>query len=228
MLKATTVAVTREKGKNDNLVAKLEGLSVVEVPCVAQVRDPEGMAALKKALERTWRWVVVTSPEAGDVLREVASDDLNIATVGPASARGLKSTFSPTKATAKTFATELPGECGDNVLFPASKLAATTLETILRDRGFHVERINAYTTVPAEWDSQLENDAKSADIVAFGSPSAVDVWRSRIGATPIAVCIGETTAKACKDAGFPNILFPAKPGLGGWADQILQAAAGTN
>jgi len=238
--------LTREQGKNDKLGDRLRGagLSIVEVPCVAQVRDPRGEEELEALLraEPPFCWAVVTSPEAAaalsDAVERCGTVPLSlplslprVATVGAASARKLRhvtSAFSPSKATAATLADELPGEIGDSVLFPASKLAARTLESRLEERGFIVTRVDAYTTVPAPpWDDGLRDTARTADVVAFGSPSAVDVWRRRIGTDgPRPVCIGETTALACDDAGFrPKATFPAKPGLPGWADEIIQAAA---
>ena len=230
------VALTREVGKNDGLrdrLASVEGLVTVEVPCVAQVAEAAGLAKLESLLrEGTWRWVALTSPEAAAVFSDVISASNlaspPVATVGAASARKLKgdlaSSFSPTKATAKTLAAELPGEEGDAVLFPCSTLAATTLEKNLSDRGFAVMRVETYRTEPATWDPRLENCAREADLVAFASPSAVDVWRQRIGPNPRAVCVGETTAQACDKAGFHDTTYPDNPGLDGWQHEIIQAA----
>ena len=68
--------------------------------------------------------------------------------------------------------------------------------------------------------------ARTADVAAFGSPSAVKVWVERAGATACAACIGETTAHASEQEGFDaeNIHFPPKPGVVGWADAVVAAA----
>lgn len=232
------VALTREAGKNEGLRRALSDdrrLSTVEVPCVMQTRDGTMEAALDDALMAApWDWVVVTSPEAAATLSASARRTglgvaLRVASVGDATARalegGLSSAFKPSKATAATLGAELPGNSGDRVLFPASALAAETLETALVDRGFVVERVNAYTTVPAPWSDEDLALASSAQVVAFGSPSAVDVWVERLGATPRAACIGRTTAIACDAAGFePRAKFPAKPGVPGWAAAVVDVA----
>lgn len=233
------VALTRELGKNEGLRCELEkrGIDTVELPCVAQTRDANMEDALDNALrKKQWNWMVVTSPEAAKALDAAVQRtgiDISytkIAAVGDATAKALdppyRTSFTPSKSTAATLGKELPGgEKGDSVLFPASALAAKTLEQTLGERGFAVERVNSYTTVPATWTEEDTVLAAAASIVAFGSPSAVDVWVDRVGASPRAACIGETTAKACDAAGFhPKAAFPEKPGLGGWADEIAGIA----
>ncbi|KAJ8604777.1 hypothetical protein CTAYLR_001027 [Chrysophaeum taylorii] len=229
------VALTREAGKNDGLRRELEadGLRTVEVPCVAQTRDAAMEAALDAALSSSWSWVVVTSPEAaktlGDALDRSGCAAPRVATVGEATTSALPgdvfSAFSPSKATAATLGAELPGVPGDRVLYPASKLAAKTLEAALGARGFSVDRVDAYSTVPAEWTEIDRRRAREAHVVAFGSPSAVDVWVARLGTTPRAACIGHTTAAACDAAGFyPQARFPPKPGLKAWAAEISKLA----
>lgn len=229
------VALTREFGKNDALRRELERdgrLNTIEVPCVTQTRDADMEAALDAALTRhLWDWVVVTSPEAAKTLRDAASrthvEKLRVATVGEATARALPaalaSKFSPSKATAATLGAELPGNVGERVLYPASALAAAKLEEVLSDRGFVVERVDAYTTVPAIWTDDELALAATADIVAFGSPSAVAVWVERLGTTARAACIGKTTAQACDTAGFePKARYPAQPGVRGWAVSTIE------
>lgn len=229
---AVSVALTRELGKNTALLDELAEdtrIRAFEVPCVAQTRDADMDAALDAALESSWSWVVVTSAEAartlGAALQRTEASGLRVATVGDATTRALpvSSAFSPSKATAKTLALELPLD-GTRVLYPTSKLAASTLEDVLRGRGFDVHRVDAYTTVPAVWTDADKARAADADIVAFGSPSAVDVWVDRLGTNAHAVCIGETTAAACDAHGFqPKAFFPDKPGLAGWAAEIKRA-----
>lgn len=232
---AVVVALTREMGKNDALRRELDRdgrLKTIEVPCVMQTRDGEMEAALDTALTRhAWDWVVVTSPEAAKTLNDAASrtnvEKLRIATVGEATARALPtalaSKFSPSKATAATLGAELPGNIGERILYPASALAAAKLEDVLSDRGFVVERVDAYTTVPAIWTEDELALAATADIVAFGSPSAVAVWVDRLGTAARAACIGKTTAQACDTAGFePKARFPAQPGVRGWAVSIIE------
>lgn len=135
------------------------------------------------------------------------------------------------------------------VLYPASAKAQKTLESGLAARGFEVRRLNTYDTVPAEWDAAAEAAAGGASVAAFGSPSAVKTWAARLGVAvegegggggarggggggegaggALAACIGETSARACREAGWPEstIFYPEKPGMGGWAKAVEDALA---
>lgn len=136
------------------------------------------------------------------------------------------------------------------VLYPASAKAQKTLESGLAARGFEVRRLNTYDTVPAEWDMAAEGAAAGASVAAFGSPSAVKTWAARLGVAggdsvtaagdegghrggraegggALAACIGETSARACREAGWPEstIFYPEKPGMEGWAKAVGDALA---
>ncbi|CAN0195766.1 unnamed protein product [Ectocarpus sp. 12 AP-2014] len=137
---------------------------------------------------------------------------------------------------------------GPRVLYPASVKAQNTLESGLRTRGFEVRRLNTYDTVPATWDESAEAAAAGASVAAFGSPSAVKTWAARMGVVAagergagaegsgggkssgggaLAACIGETSARACREAGWAEsaIFYPEKPGMEGWAKAVGEALA---
>lgn len=137
---------------------------------------------------------------------------------------------------------------GPRVLYPASAKAQNTLESGLRARGFEVRRLNTYDTVPATWDESAEAAAAGASVAAFGSPSAVKTWAARMGVVAagvggaggegsdggggsgggaLAACIGETSARACREAGWAEsaIFYPEKPGMEGWAKAVGNALA---
>lgn len=136
------------------------------------------------------------------------------------------------------------------ILYPASSKAQKTLESGLTARGFDVRRLNTYDTVPAAWDANDEAAAAGASVAAFGSPSAVKTWTARLGVArgggggdgeeeevetraqdgrsgALAACIGETSARACREAGWPDssIFYPDKPGMEGWAKAVGEALA---
>ena len=162
------VALTREQGKNGGLAAALEGVASVEIPAVAQTRTADMEAALDAALlfvDEAWDWVVITSPEAartfGDaaarsgvsMMRDARWRGFRLAAVGAATADALRAretggwrdVHAPAKATAKSLAASLPRNESrpyENVLYPASALAARTLEDGLADRGFRVKRVD--------------------------------------------------------------------------------------
>mmetsp|Transcript_38129 Transcript_38129/g.64926 ORF Transcript_38129/g.64926 Transcript_38129/m.64926 type:complete len:283 (-) Transcript_38129:189-1037(-) len=227
------VALTREFGKNDKLAALLaaQGVPTVEIPCIEHGVGVD-REALPGALGQPWGYVVCTSPEAAQVLLEgwieagKPESLWKVASVGAATSATLQSgglcpDFEPTKATAATLAKELPERIPMTVLYPASSLAASTLQEGLAARGFEPFRLDTYTTRPATWDAGALAAARASGVVTFASPSAVKVWTERVGTDTPAACIGETSAAASEKAGFSCVEFPEKPGMDGWATSVL-------
>lgn len=94
----------------------------------------------------------------------------------------------------------------------------------LKERGYEVTRLDTYDTVGATWSAADEKAAKEAGIVTLASPSAVKTWAERVGVSQIAACIGETSAEACREAGFAKVFWPEKPGMPGWVEAVDDAA----
>jgi uroporphyrinogen-III synthase len=212
--KTKVVVLTREAGKNEQMrkiLASIEEdkdnefvVETLEMPLVESKRNEEEAKKLVDLLQsKTFRWIIVTSPEAANVFAKAWADagkpeGLNIGTVGGGTTRALPtkeemkwaSLFTPSKALGEVLAEELPLDVdGDNessnsnsnreVLYPCSKKAAKTIENGLSSRGFIVTRLNTYSTeqvtnIPKE---VLER-AVDASVVTFGSPSAVKAWKS--------------------------------------------------
>jgi len=231
------VLVTREKGKNDKLRRRLEdrGVEVLEVPCI-QAKELDGAKQLPELLKGEWGWIVVTSPEGAKILSqywdESGRPDVRVAAVGAATAKivenaGISNVFIPSKAHAKALGDELPppsneGKISNKILYPVSQLAKDEVEVLLGKKGYNVHRLDSYTTLPADWSDDDAKIVASARIVTFGSPSAVRVWAKRASVdSPIAVCIGGTSARACKEAGFAHIVYPEKPGVDTWAEEVF-------
>ena len=238
-MSVTKVALTREAGKNGKLAELLEaeGLATVEIPCIAHSvgADRDRLPTVLK--EDAFDYVVVTSPEAAAVLlegwKQAGSPPIRVASIGESTSTalhkgGIEVAFEPSKATAKTLAQELPEARsvteggGSRVLYPASARAATTLQNGLAHRGFEVYRLDTYNTEPAAWAEADLDTARSADIVAFASPSAVKVWAERVGTVQPVACIGETSAAASRNAGFGRVAFPSAPGMAGWVSAVLE------
>lgn len=244
------VVLTREEGKNGDMRARLSvrGIEVLEMPLIETAAGADA-AALPAALADAagWDWVCITSPEAAKVFlrgwREAGEPDVSIATVGKGTAKVLKGeyargaltreAFTPSKADAATLAGELPLTAKSaRVLYPASAKAASTLQEGLRSRGARVTRLNTYST---EKVTAVDPDAMAlalaADVVTFGSPSAVKAWLALSGladeegrgAHPLYACIGGTSARACDKVGLPGVLFPESPGVDGWERVVLDA-----
>eukprot|EP00611_Tribonema_gayanum_P006267 TRINITY_DN15563_c0_g1_i1.p1 TRINITY_DN15563_c0_g1~~TRINITY_DN15563_c0_g1_i1.p1 ORF type:complete len:300 (-),score=79.70 TRINITY_DN15563_c0_g1_i1:162-932(-) len=246
--KSRTVALTREAGNNGKLEALLaaKGIDCVEVPCIAFTDGPDSAQLPQHLASGAYDYVIVTSPESAKVFLQAwdaaERPNVSVACVGTATgdalrARGLEPAFTPSRAYGEDLAAEIPlppsaaaGEGGaPRVLYPASARAPGTVQEGLEARGFHVVRLNTYDTGAAAWsDADLSNAAHAA-VAAFGSPSAVKAWVSHMGVeAAAAACIGVTSAKAAKAAGWSDdrIFWPEKPGMPGWAQAVEEALAG--
>ena len=230
-------------------------VSVLEMPLVESV-PAEDSEKLRGALEtKKFQWIVVTSPEAAKVFTKAwveagKPEGLNIGTVGGGTTRALPPReemkwarlFTPSKALGEVLAEELPLDLDEDssnddssansnreVLYPCSKKAAKTVENGLSSRGFAVTRLNTYSTEQVtDIPREILEKAVDANVVTFGSPSAVKAWKSltlelleeRDGRHPTYACIGQTSATACEDCELPDVWHPEDPGMEGWAEVV--------
>ncbi|KAG9147114.1 hypothetical protein Leryth_005348 [Lithospermum erythrorhizon] len=245
--KPPSVVVTREHGKNDKLINALakHGINCLELPLIQHMHLPDVKRLSSILNETAFDWIVITSPEAGQVFLDAwkiaGTPSVKIGVVGagtagvfneilPSLRQYIDIGFSPSKATGKALASELPknGDLKCRVLYPASAKASHDIEEGLSTRGFEVTRLNTYTTVPLqEVDQLILKQAHSAPVVSVASPSAIRVWVQLLPQSedwPNSVaCIGETTALAAKRLGLRNVYYPENPGLDGWVNSILEA-----
>ncbi|XP_058097052.1 uroporphyrinogen-III synthase, chloroplastic [Magnolia sinica] len=241
------VVLTRELGKNGKLIDALakHGIPCLEFPLIEHTQGPDLNRLSIVLSDSTFDWIVITSPEAGSVFldawKAAGTPNVRVGVVGAGTAsifeevmrspqRSLNVAFSPSKATGKVLASELPkyGNRTCTVLYPASVKASNEIEEGLSDRGFEVTRLNTYSTVPVRnVDQTFLTQALSAPVVAVASPSAIRAWvnlipKSESWNNSIA-CIGETTALAAKRSGLKNVYYPENPGVDGWVDSIMEA-----
>lgn len=238
---STTIALTREAGKNKKLseaAQSLGDLRTVELPCVATVERAAGIAQLTEELRGgEAAWVVVSSPESARIIVDawVAGGRppiRGVAAIGGGTTSALGELreavrFEPSRATFATLAAELPYAEGDVVLYPASAKASADNVTGLVGRGFEVRRVDTYTTQTATWDDGQCKLVEGVDIATFASPTTVRGWVANAGHDEElrVACIGETSAMAARKAGFRHIFYPHKPGIAGWVDAIRRASA---
>ncbi|KAG2542917.1 hypothetical protein PVAP13_9NG813500 [Panicum virgatum] len=233
------VVVTRERGKNAKLIAALEkhNIQSLELPLIKHVDGPDTDRLPEVLSNDKFDWIAITSPEAAAVFlrgwKAAGSPKVRVAVVGAGTARvfdevsqsddqSLEVAFSPSKAMGKVLASELPrvSESTCKVLYPASAKASREIQEGLSDRGFHVTRLNTYTTVPVEDIEPLTLKlAISAPVVAVASPSALKAWLKLVSKVDCwnnyIACIGETTGSAAKKLGLKSIYYPTTPGLEG-------------
>ncbi|KAL1190120.1 Uroporphyrinogen-III synthase [Cardamine amara subsp. amara] len=241
------VVVTRERGKNIQIIKALEkyGISYLELPLIQHAQGPDFHQLASVLTDKIFDWIIITSPEAGSVFLEAwkaaSSPEVNVGVVGAGTARvfeeamqtaegSLHVAFTPSKATGKVLASELPEKVGkrSSVLYPASLKAGNDIEEGLSKRGFEVLRLNTYTTIPVQSvESVLLQQALSAPVLSVASPSAVRAWLNLIQNAEqwsnCVACIGETTASAAKRLGLKNVYYPEQPGLEGWVESIKEA-----
>lgn len=232
-LEAIRIALTREAGTNEKLSKLLPDLECVELPCI-QFFDGEDLQQLKVEMLSS-DVIIITSPQSAEVFiqewTKIGKPKMNIAVVGkgtaaPLIAQNLHIVFQPSDATAETLAKELPMDWGTKILYPTSSIAEKTLQSGLESRGFHVKRLNTYTTGPAVWTNYMMEQAKSVDIVTFASPSAIRTWVERVGCDQCVVAIGPTSKKLALKLGFKNVHSPEEgsKGIEPWAHLIRKIA----
>ncbi|EFJ15731.1 hypothetical protein SELMODRAFT_422651 [Selaginella moellendorffii] len=241
-----SVVVTRERGKNDKLIKALRNhqIECLELPLIEHTPGPDLHRLALTLQERSFQWIVVTSPEAAAVFanewKNAGCPKVKVAVVGDGTKQAFRDTvsqpnfevgFVSSQATAKVLAEELPKPDGGQsleVLYPASLKASDDLANGLSHRGFKVCRLNTYSTesvkVLPESDVQM---ALRASVVAFASPTAVKAWMELVAKTHdwngAAACIGGTSAAAARKAGMEKIFYAHNPGIDGWVESVLEA-----
>ncbi len=243
-----TVVVTRSKGGEDALAARLRelGAAVREIPSIA-FAPPEDPAPLDAALRGLagFDWAVFASAVAVDRTLErmrelgVGRGDLarlRLAAVGPATAERLARDVRgpdlvPAEAKGEAMAAALAPEVrGRRIFLPRPAEGRPELLDGLLAAGAEVAAVEAYRTLPAPpaaiapLASWLR--AGEVDAVAFASPSAVRAVVAGLAAEApllgrvVVAAIGPTTAEAVRAAGLPVGAQPARYTGAALADAI--------
>lgn len=228
------------------------GATVLSAPAIA-IAPPESYDPLDDALRRlaagpdAYHWLALTSAAAVDAvaarldalgLRYPGAPCTCVAVVGEATARLAQERLGrvdlvPTLHTADGLAASLPYEWGARVLFPCADRARDALPALLVARGARVDRVVAYRTVDAPPDALAEFAERAAagalDLVIVASPSAAGALARALGAAGLtpdacaALCVGPTTAAACRDQGLRVAAVADEP-----TDDALARAALTH
>jgi uroporphyrinogen III methyltransferase/synthase len=218
------VVVTRAAARAGALLSMLEaaGASVVSVPVVRTAEPEDGGAALAGALERVRgaSWIALTSVVAVERVLAGVRDGralaaVRIACVGPATAEALRARFleadlvaDPATAEGLVAAMPEPPSDGGLVLYPKAAGASSVVGDGLRAKGWEVEEVVAYRTVAVASDevpAGLLDEAATAEVVTFTSPSTVSAYLALAGdrpVPPVVACIGPVTARAARQAGL--------------------------
>jgi uroporphyrinogen-III synthase len=221
-LNGRTIIITRAADRGSALGDRLRalGADVMEIP-LTRTEDPvDGGSALDEALMRLadYDWVVVTSPEGarrlvaesgrrGLDLQALRAQGLQVAAVGEATAELIGGAdLVPATQTGGELGDEFPSRSG-RVLLAVAEGAGTAFEDRARAKGWVVDRVTMYRTVPVEMAPAVYGDIAHADGVAFASSSAVESWVAVFGTLcpPAVVAIGPSTAETAHRLGLVGV-----------------------
>ena len=237
-----TVAVTRRQDQAGALVAALRaaGAEALVVPAI-EIDDPaDGGAALRAAADAVagYDWVVFTSANAVSIffgcIRDArALGGVSVGAIGPATAselraRGVVPDLVATRSAGEGLLERFPPAAGGGgrALVPRAAVAREVLPDGLRARGWQVDVVDAYRTVPAVLTAEQTDALRRADAVVFTAGSAVDALLGSAGATslpPVVVCIGPVTAGAAEERGVHVDSVAAAPTPAGVVDALVDA-----
>ncbi|MHB8439723.1 MAG: uroporphyrinogen-III C-methyltransferase [Acidimicrobiales bacterium] len=240
-LAGSTVAVTREEGRGDELARALSaaGAVVATVPVLRTEEPEDGGIALARALGDLGRyeWLVLTSRRAVDRVMDGVHDaralhGVRIGVVGPATARALAERGVIADDVAEPATAEglvhAVGAGSGRVLYPRAEGARDVVPESLRAAGWLVDDPVAYRTVAVRPDDALVAVAARCDAIVFASPSAVDSYMVAAGdrAVPAVVCIGPVTARSAEERGLTVAAVAKEPGTEGMVHAVAEALAG--
>lgn len=216
------IVVTRARAQSSEFAELLRarGVEPIEFPVIQIVPPADRYAALDAAIvcAATFDWVCFASVPAVHALfdrLQLARKDVRafaaakFAAVGPATVAALEfyrlvADFSPSEATGKCLADELPGDIdGANVLVPRAAMGEDGLTDGLTARGAAVDSPTAYENVPdgaSVGEIRERLDAGTIDAVTFTSSSTVKNFVEALGtnnlpSSVVVACIGPSTAK---------------------------------
>jgi uroporphyrinogen III methyltransferase/synthase len=230
-LSGLSIVNTRSRNQAEPLSFMLRdaGAEVVELPVITFQAPDDGGLDLRRhaAWLNRYDWIVFTSSNAVDAFFACLRDardlgGIKVASVGTATAtalseRNIVADIIPIREQSTAGLLNIMPAAGPisgrmetgRVLYPKAAGAPPTLADGLRKKGWLVDEVVAYKTVPASGDSgitpELIEMAKQADAITFASPSAVYAYLelTKDGKVPsVVACIGNTTANAARDSGM--------------------------
>jgi len=218
------VVVTRTRQQASALSRALRDLGAepMEVPVIEVVDPVDGGAALRRAMERLdqYDWVVITSPNGAARVRAALADvgrdarafaGARIAAIGPATAAalaaaGLRADLVPEQFVAESLLDAMASGGGPGrALLARAEVARDVLPEGLRERGWTVDVVDAYRTVPATVTDEQREAITGADVITFTSSSTVDRFVEAAGidaVPPVVACIGPVTAATARRHGL--------------------------
>ncbi|GAC1312456.1 MAG: uroporphyrinogen-III C-methyltransferase [Acidimicrobiales bacterium] len=232
-----TVVVTRAREQASDLVQRLHdlGAATVELPTIAAVAADGDGAALVRAVREPADWLVFSSANAvhrtmAHVPDARALAGTKIAVVGTATAAALAgyrlmADLVPERFVAEALVEAFPAGTG-RVVLPQAGGARPVLAEGLRAKGWTVDAVTAYRTVPTEPDEKEARRAAAADAITFTSSSTVTNYLATgIAVPPVVACIGPVTARTATDAGLRVDVVAAPSTVDGLIEALTRRLA---
>jgi uroporphyrinogen III methyltransferase / synthase len=220
-LAGRSVVVTRARHQARAVGEELSalGAEVLYLPLIETV-EPSSWEPLERALPRLaggdYRWVAFTSVNGvrGFAARRGSTaipKTVSVLAVGPRTAAelraaGIEPDVVPDDHSGAGMAAAL-GVGPGRVLLARGEGAPQDIVELLTARGWIVDEVFTYRTVPAEPDPDALARVRAGrfDAVTFASPSAVGRFVEVVGAldsSVVVACIGPTTAAAARSSGL--------------------------
>ena len=220
--KRVVVTRTRQQASALSRALRDAGAEAVEVPVIDVVDPADGGAALRDAVIRlgAYDWIVVTSPNGAARLGRALDDagldargfaSARVAAIGPATAAalrpiGVRADLVPEQFVAESLLDAMAAASGPGrALLVRAEVARDVLPDGLRERGWAVDVVDAYRTVPTAVDDAQRAAIGGADVITFTSSSTVDRFVEAVGAgavPPVVACIGPVTADTARGHGL--------------------------
>lgn len=231
------VVVTRSSEQAGSLAERLEarGATPVIVPLV-RIETVEPEAARLAGLDlSTAAWVVVTSPNGARSLAESTgippvarprTAAVGATTAAALTAAGWPVDLVPDRQSGADLVAAMPSGEGVVVLVQAAD-AEPTVADGLGAKGWTVEVVRSYRTLPVSPDAAARSEALSADALLLASGSAARSWAAAFGTSvpAVVVAIGPQTADAARSVGVKVDAVAADHSLDGLV-AALEAVVG--
>jgi hydroxymethylbilane synthase len=236
------IMVTRADHQASALAKALEALGAEAVTCPVIAIEPIAVdPALVQDLGR-YDWLVLTSANGVDRLRELLRDarsdfpaHMRVAAIGPeTAARAREAGMTPALIPQRFIAEELSAALaatvspGARILLARAAGARDVLPEQLRAHGAHVDVLETYRAVPpADVRPRLAACLPRVDMITFTSSSTV---RHFVDAMPGALadrvriaCIGPITAQTARDLGLRVDIIAQEYTTRGLVDAIVRS-----
>ncbi|MEZ5270453.1 MAG: uroporphyrinogen-III C-methyltransferase [Microthrixaceae bacterium] len=216
------------------------GAEVVLAPTIEITGPSDGGESLRAAAVALGAskpaWVVFSSANAVDrfFARLTDARDLagsRVAAIGPGTLEalercGIRADLVPDRYVAEGLLEVFPAAAADGgrVLLPRAEVARDILVEGLVAKGWTVEVVPTYRTVPAPVDESLGEQVRSADAICFASSSSVTNFVAAYGASTPAVvaAIGPVTAARAAELGLEVSVVPQRSTIPDMVDALAE------